>query len=70
MKLLSESERGIPHDNLRFLGNYSGDDFIPYRGEKFLSNYMPVGWENSRYNRKFEHYMIELFHVWKVIDAQ
>ena len=61
IKLLSESEKGIPKANLTYLGNIPGDDLIPYRGKDYWTGYYPVGWETSKYNVKFEHCIIDKF---------
>jgi len=67
IKLISESERAIPSDNLVFLGNLPGDDLIPFRGHDFWTGYFDVGWESSKYNTKFEHYIIDMYLAWKDI---
>jgi hypothetical protein len=59
IRLLSESKKAIPENNLTLLGNLPGNDLIPFRGHKYWTGYTPVGWEASRYNRKFEHYVID-----------
>lgn len=64
IKLLSESEKVIPIDNLTFLGNLPGDDLIPFRGHEYWTGYSAVGWESSRYNEKFEHYVIDMYLAW------
>lgn len=61
IKLLSESEKGIPKDNLTFIGNLPGEDLVPFRGHKYWTGNNPVGWESSRYNTKFEHYVIDMY---------
>ncbi|MBE6635949.1 MAG: hypothetical protein E7617_07125 [Ruminococcaceae bacterium] len=65
IKLISESEKVIPTDNLTFLGNLPGDDLIPFRGHDYWTNYGPVGWESSKYNEKFEHYVIDMYLAWR-----
>ena len=45
IKLISESEKVIPRENLIFLGNLSGDDIIPFRGHDYWTGYQAVGWE-------------------------
>lgn len=64
VKLLSESEKGIPTDCLTFLGNLPGDDLIPFRGHDFWTGYCDVGWETGKYNTKFEHYVIDMYLGW------
>lgn len=59
--LISESDKTIPKDNLMFLGNLPGNDLIPFRGHDYWLNYIPVGWETSKYNEKFEHYVIDMY---------
>ena len=59
--LISESDKAIPKDNLMFLGNLPGNDLIPFRGHDYWLNYIPVGWETSKYNEKFEHYVIDMY---------
>lgn len=61
IKLITESEKSIPKSNLMFLGNLPGDDIIPFRGHDFWTGYYPVGWESSKYNRKLEHFIIDMF---------
>lgn len=65
LKLISESEKAIPKDNLKFLGNLPGNDFIPFRGHDYWTGYGGVGWESSKYNTKFEHYIIDTYLAWK-----
>ena len=65
IKMLSESEKSIPTDNLTFLGNLPGDDLIPFRGHDYWTGYCAVGWESSKYNTKFEHYVIDMYIAWK-----
>ena len=57
-KLISDSEKSIPKDNLRFIGNYYGDDLVPFRGHKYWTGYIPLAWESSKYNAKLEEYFI------------
>jgi len=64
IKLLSESEKMIPTENLTFIGNLPGDDLIPFRGHDFWTGYCDVGWETSKYNTKFEHYVIDMYLAW------
>lgn len=64
VKLICESEKGIPQDNLTFLGNIPGDDLIQFRGHDYWSGYMLVGWESSKYNNRLEHHVIELYNIW------
>ena len=68
IKLLSTSQNVIPKDNLSFLGNIPGDDLIPFRGYDYWTGYTEVGWESSRYNTKFEHYIIDMYLAWKDIQ--
>ncbi len=70
VKLLSESDKSIPIDNLTFLGNLPGDDLIPFRGHEYWTGYNAVGWESSSYNTKFEHYTIEMYLAWNSIQEQ
>lgn len=65
IKLISESEKVIPRDNLTFLGNSSGNDLIPFLGYDYWTGYYAVGWESSKYNTKFEHYVIDMYLAWK-----
>ena len=65
IKLISESEKNIPKENLTFLGNLLGDDLIPFRGYDYWTGYYPIGWESSKYNTKFEHYIIDMYLAWK-----
>ena len=64
IKLISESEKAIPRNNLIFLGNLPGDDIIPFRGKDYWTGYQEVGWESSKYNTKFEHYVIDMYLAW------
>lgn len=64
IKLICESEKSIPKDNLIFLGNLPGDDLIPFRGHEYWTGYGPVGWESSKYNHKLEHYVIDMYTAW------
>ena len=65
--LISESEKAIPKENLTFLGNLPGNDIIPFRGHDFWSGYQFVGWESSKYNTKFEHFVIDMYLSWRDI---
>ena len=65
IKLISESEKAIPKGNLTYLGNLQGEDLIPFRGHDYWTGYGAVGWESSKYNRKFEHYIIDKYLAWK-----
>ena len=65
IKLLSESDKSIPTDNLAFLGNLSGSDLIPFRGHDYWTGYYGVGWENGRYPMTFERYVIDMYLAWK-----
>lgn len=65
IKLLSTSLNAIPKDNLCFLGNVPGEDLVPFRGYDYLTGYPDVGWESSKYNNKFEHYIIDMYLAWK-----
>lgn len=65
IRLISESERVIPKENLIFLGNLPGNDLIPFRGHDYWTGYYAVGWESSKYNTKFEHYIIDMYLAWK-----
>lgn len=68
IKLLSESEKAIPNDNLKFLGNLPGDDLVPFQGHEYWTGYGDVGWESSKYNNKFEHYIIDMYLAWLSTD--
>lgn len=65
IELISESEKAIPKDNLTFLGNIQGEDLIPFRGYDYWTGYFSVGWESSKYNVKFERYIIDMYLAWK-----
>lgn len=65
IQLLSTSSKIIPKDNLYYLGNRPGDDLIPFRGHDYWTGYCAVGWEASKYNTKFEHYIIDMYLAWK-----
>lgn len=67
IKLLSTSQNVIPKSNLIFLGNVPGDDLISFRGYDYWTGYQEVGWESSKYNTKFEHYIIDMYLAWKEI---
>ena len=64
IKLISESEKSIPKQNLTFIGNLPGNDLIQFRGNEYWTGYNPVGWESSKYNEKFEHYVIDAYLAW------
>lgn len=64
IKLISESEKVIPVESLTFLGNLPGNDLIPFRGHEYLTGYYAIGWESSKYNEKFEHYVIDMYLAW------
>ncbi len=65
IKLLSTSQKTIPKDNLCFLGNVPGDDLVPFQGHDYWTGYYAVGWESSKYNTKFEHYIIDMYLAWR-----
>ena len=54
--------------NLLEQGNKSGNDIIPFRGHNYYNCYRCVGWEGSKYNRQFEHYIIDMHLSWKDIN--
>lgn len=64
IKLISESKKSIPTDNLTFIENLPGDDLIPFRGHDYWTGYNAVGWESSKYNTKFEHHVINMYLTW------
>lgn len=69
VKLVCESEASIPKENIKLIGNQPGDDLIPFRGHSFWTGYKPVGWETSKYNTKFEHYVIDMLLSWHKAKA-
>ena len=68
IKLISESAKAIPQENLMFLGNLPGDDIIPFQGHNYWTGYPAVGWESSKYNTKFEHYVIDMYLAWHNVE--
>ena len=64
IKLITTSRKAIPEKNLTFLGNVGGDDLTAFRGHDYLSDYIGVGWDGSRYNRWFEKYVIDKYLAW------
>ena len=69
IKLISESEKEIPTGNLTFLGNLPGNDTIPFQGHDYWTGYQEVGWESSKYNTRFEHYVIDRYLAWHDIKS-
>lgn len=67
VKLVTDLEKAIPKSNLTFLGNLPGNDIIPFRGHEYCTDYQLVGWESSKYNTKFEHYVIDVYLAWNSI---
>ena len=69
IKLLNESKKVIPEANITYIGNKTGKelDDIPYY--EYVGGYIDVGWENQKFNRKFEHYIINQYLLWKGIDS-
>ena len=65
IKLISESEKVIPTDNITFIGNLPGDDLISFRGHDYWTGYGGVGWESSKCQTKFEHYVIDMYLAWE-----
>ena len=65
IKLVSESEKAIPRKNLTLIGNLPGDDLIPFLGHKYWTGYPVVGWESSKLNNKFEHFVIDRYLAWR-----
>ncbi len=63
--LITESDRSIPQANLTKIGNLPGKDLVPFQGHEYLTEYINVGWESSRYNNKFEHFVIDMYLAWK-----
>ena len=37
---------------------------MPFRGHNYWTGYRAVGWESSKYNTKFEHYVIDVYTAW------
>ena len=64
IKLITTSRKALPEKNLMFLGNVGGDDLTAFRGHDYLSDYIGVGWDGSRYNRWFEKYVIDKYLAW------
>lgn len=64
IKLITTSRKMLPEVNLTFLGNVGGDDLLEFRGHDYLSGYIGVGWDGSRYNRWFEKYIIDRYLAW------
>ena len=64
IKLITTSRKALPEKNLTFLGNVGGDDLTAFRGHDYLSDYIGVGWDGSRYNRWFEKYVIDRYLAW------
>lgn len=64
VKLICESPKSIPKDNLIFLGNIGGGDLTPFRGYEYWTGYPAIGWESSKYNHKIEHYIIDMYQAW------
>lgn len=66
VKLIKESEKSIPYDNLTFLGNLPGDFLPPFCEYKRRTGQGGIAWESSKYNSdiKFEHYTIDLYLAW------
>ena len=56
--LLTESERAIPKDKLKFIGNLPGNDFIPYRGPKYYSGNAGEYWD------QFEKEILQQYFAW------
>ena len=56
--LLTESERAIPKDKLKFIGNLPGNDFIPYRGPKYYSGNQGAFWN------QFEKKILKQYFAW------
>ncbi len=59
--ILSTKVKEIPVENLTWLGNVTGDDLVPFRGDKYqwFSRSDSVGWEGSKWNHKIEHEFID-----------
>ena len=56
--LLTTSERVIPKDKLKFIGNLPGNDFIPYRGPKYYSGNQGAFWN------QFEKKILKQYFAW------
>ena len=65
IKLVSESEKAIPQNNLTMIGNLPGDDLVPFRGHEYWTGYTAVGWESSKINNKFEQFVIDRYLAWQ-----
>lgn len=65
LKLICESEKSIPKGNLVFVGNDLSEDIIPFQGHDHWTGYASIGWESSKYNHKFEHYVLDMYLAWK-----
>lgn len=64
LKLISESEKDIPKDNLVYIGNLIDADVVAFQGHDYWTGYPSVGWEDSKYNHRFEHYVIDMYLAW------
>lgn len=61
IQLIVGTKKDMPTDNLIYLGNLPGEDLIPFRGYDCFTGWIAVGWETSRLNHKFEHYVIDRY---------
>lgn len=68
IKLLTTSKKMIPENNLTYLGNLPGDDFIDFKGHQYLTDYRGVGWEGKGYNHSFEKYIIDRYLAWSSVE--
>lgn len=66
--LLSTSPKAVPKENLTYLGNIPGEDLTPLPGENHENSFPGVGWEASRYNTKFEQYILSMYLSWKEVQ--
>ncbi len=61
--LMNTSGKAIPDENIHWLGNWRAADLIPLDGA-FWDRCNSVGWNNQRYNNKFEEYIIRRYEKW------
>lgn len=69
IKLAAPFANKVKKGSLTFLGNYKGMINEQFSDERYLWMLNTVGWEESKYNNKFEHYIIEQYFSWQEMDS-
>lgn len=67
IKLAAPFAKKVKKGSLCYLGNYTGMLSEEFNNKGYLMSLNTVGWEGSKYNKKFEHYIIDQYFTWEKI---